>query len=468
MSAPDVPPRPGGSIHALGVGGSGVGALARLLAERGARVAGEDDAPGFDADAVRRAGLDVVPLARRLAARDRPDVVVRSAAIGAGDARVRAARAAGIPVLKYAEALGRVLAGRRVVAVAGTHGKTSVTALVAHLLARCGARPGWLVGGAPLDLPAAARWGGEGPFVVEACEYDHSFLQLAFDVGAIVAVAADHLDSLGDLAGVHEAFARFGARARPGGVLVAGAAVPPALVARLAARVPRLVRAGETVRLDGARGPGGAFAGEAACAGRRAPLRLRPPGAHNVENLRVALAVVDALGIPLAAAARAAGSFTGVARRLQDLGETVLDEGTARIVDDFAHHPDEIGAAHEALSAAHRGRRLVVAYQPHQVSRTDAMRDELARALAAFDEVLLCDVFEARDGRPGRADAATRRLARAVASAGGRVRRVGRARRAAPALRASLRDGDLCVVMGAGDIDGVARRLVAAPARPRA
>jgi len=491
-----LPPR----VHCVGVAGGGLSVLARLLLQCGHRVSGSDRAAV--APALLRAGLQLSQGAGCEHARA-ADLLVRSAAVPDDDREVTAARAAGVPVLKYAEALGRIMAGRRGVAVAGTHGKTTSTALVAHLAQHAGLEPAWVVGGLPRGLPACS-WGRGEVLVAEACEYDHSFLQLDYQVGVITGVAADHLDCFGDLDGVWRAFQRFAARLPPGGTLVLGPglsreqllgeapdsaydaacagalAEAPDASARASLHSPegeprapsagvsprgRVVSVDETLRLERlVAGPDGWRGDLLLDDGRRLPLLCPLWGRHNLGNALCALLAVHALGVDWEQGLAGLASFEGVGRRLHDRGELHLTPGASvRLIDDFAHHPDALRAAAEALASHLPGRRRVALFQPHQVSRTEEHLDAFVTALGHFDAVGLCDIFVARDARPERADALAETLAQ---RAGQHVQRLGPAASADAAARALLRPGDACVVMGAGDIDGLARRLAAGPAGP--
>jgi UDP-N-acetylmuramate--alanine ligase len=457
-------------IHCVGIGGGGLGPLAHMLADAGHTVSGSDGAPGFVPDALAARGI-AVARGHDAAHVGRAELLIRSVAVPEDNPEVLAARERDLPVLKYSEALGRLMALRRGVAVAGTHGKTTTTAMVAHLLRGCGRDPAWLVGGAPLTLPAAANWGQGDAMVVEACEYDHSFLNLSYEIGAVTGVVPDHLDCFGDEAGVREAFARFAARVPPGGTLVLGDGVPGDMSLPLTDGA-RVWHVQDHLHLDALHEDKAGWTGmvEGGAWGR-GEFRLPMLGRHNLDNLRVALLCVLALDVPLWFALPHIATFTGVGRRLQDLGETDGSvEGVpagVRVIDDFAHHPDALRAAAGAARARFPGRRLVAVFQPHQVSRTEDFLPELAAALGAFDETGLCDIFVARDRHPERAGRMVEALAKKVrGEAGGGVHRLGPATQADPAVAARLRPGDVCVIMGAGDIDGLAARLVGAAAGP--
>ncbi len=494
-------------IHCVGIGGGGLSALAGLLTERGHRVTGSDSSPSLEDAGLRARGIDVRH-GHDPSHLGEAELLIRSAAVPDSNPEVRAARARDVPVLKYSEALGRLMAGRQGIAVGGTHGKTTTTALVAHLLRRCGLDPAWLVGGTPLSLPRAAGWGSGDAMVVEACEYDLSFLNLDYQVAVITGVAPDHLDCFRDEAGVRDAFARFASRVPAGGTLVLGAGVPGTLPLSLQPGV-RCWHVQDHLHLDAISEDGQGLSGwvEGGAWGR-GEFRLSLLGRHNLENLRVALLTVLACGVPLWFALPHVASFRGVARRLQDLGETsavpprdgVRRAGArpaggtralgprvggsraagsraagpgaggaadavppgVRIIDDFAHHPDALTAAAAAVRSRFPRRRTVAIFQPHQVSRTEDFLDGFAAALRRFDGAGLCDIFISRDNHPERAED----VAAALADRAGGLPRLGPARNARAGAVMLLQPGDVCVVMGAGDIDGLASQLAGAPARP--
>lgn len=449
-------------IHAVGVGGGGLAPLARLLAARGHEVSGSDRTARPD---LRAAGLAVHEghAAEHLGS---AQLVVRSAAVPDANPEIAAARARDVPVLRYSEALGALMGERAGVAIAGTHGKTTTTALVAHLLRAVGADPGWIVGGRPRSLPAAWGWGDGAHFVAEACEFGLSFLDLPYRIGALTGVTADHLDCFGDLAGVEQAFAQFLARAPADGSLVLAREVPAAVRAAIPAGVPA-VELDEALPLLELGEDDAGFHGRVGVGARALPFDLPVLGRHNVDLARLAVAVAlqarpDADPEALLAAL---SDFTGVHRRLEDLGERegLAAGGPVRLVDDFAHHPEAVAAAAEALAGRFPDRRRVAIFQPHQVSRTEDFLAEFVQALGAFDVVALCDIFVARDAHPERADEV---LAALAAALGERAQVVGPARGAADRVCSGLVARDVCVVMGAGDVEQLAVDLAGRAARP--
>src|SRR5581483_6505557 len=358
--------------HFVGIGGSGMSGLARWFLKHNQRVTGSDARPGAAAAALAARGAAIY--AGHAAAHvGGADLVVVTAAVAPDNPEVAAARARGIPVLSHADVLGLLTARGRGIAVAGTHGKTTTTALAGFLLERAGYDPTILAGAEMLNYGASVRLGRGPHVVVEADEYDRRFLRLAPQVAVVTSVEADHLDYFRDLAEIEATFAAFVQRLPADGLLVACA--DDAGARGLAA--PRR----ETYGLDGAPGwqardwrptslddePGEAslprYGSEftaVAPTGEQASVRLPLVGRHNAANALAALAVARAEGVPLAAAAAALADFRGTRRRFQPVGRA---RGVA-VVDDYAHHPTAVRAALQAARAVHPG-PLWVAFQPH-------------------------------------------------------------------------------------------------------
>lgn len=453
-------PRP---VHFVGIAGAGMSALAELLVRRGVRVQGTDASPEG------AAGLQALGIA--VSAHDPARVpgaraVVFSSAIAVGHPELQAARAAGIPLVRRAEALAAAVAGGPLVGISGTHGKTTTTVMTTEALRAAGADPTGVVGG---RVPS---WGGNlrlgGPCaVVEADEYDRSFLALTPQVAVVLNVEADHLDIYRDVADIEGAFAQFLAPARtivrcaddPGAMrlsirsgqedLAYAAAAPgtpdSAVGARLVARHLVLDAAGArfTAELDGR-----------ACG----DVRLQVPGVHNVRNALAALGAGIALGFEVPALAEGLAAFRGVDRRFQRLGEA---RGVL-VVDDYAHHPTEVRATLAAARHAFPGRRLQVVFQPHLYSRTRDFAAAFAEALGAADQVWLCDIYGAREAPDPTVTADM--IARDLPP--GRLAWTGpRAQVVAPLVDA-VQDGDVVLTVGAGDVTAVGPALLAALRAP--
>jgi len=443
-------PRP---IHFMGIGGAGMSGLALLAKRQGLAVTGCDNDPSGAADLAALGveiwrGHDPQHVAGARA-------VVVTAAVAGQHPELERARAQGIPVVRRADALGQAVAGGTVVAVAGTHGKTTTTVMVTEALAAAGRNPTGLAGGRVAPWGGNARVGGRELFVVEADEFDRAFLALVPSVAVVNNVEADHLECYGTLAALESAFAEFAGRARQ--VIVGGDdAGAQRVAASLGVPVWRVgFGADADVRILGV-----TLAAEGSEARVRLPddaevsLRLRVPGLHNVRNASMALAVAHGLHADRTRVLGALEQFRGVARRFERIGEA----GGVTVVDDYAHHPTEVAATLAAARQVFPQRRVVAVFQPHLFSRTALHGDALGRALAAADVVVVAPIYAAREQpMPGvTADLVARGAARA-----GAVTAAVRDRAAVPDRVARLlRAGDVVFTLGAGDITLVARELL--------
>lgn len=451
LFAPD-DPRP---IHFLGIGGAGMSALALLARRRGVAVTGCDTDPAAAAD-VARAGAEIErghDPAHVSGAR----AVVYTAAVPGDHPELAAARAAGVPVVRRAEALQAVIARGTVVAVAGTHGKTTTTVMTTEALLAAGRDPTGLAGGRVRGWEGNARLGGDTLFVVEADEYDRAFLALAPDVAVVNNVEPDHLECYeGSFAVLEEAFAAFAGRADR---VLAGAddAGARRLAERLGERTWRVGLAEDAdLRIaEIGQTPEGTTARLELPDGRAVALRLGVPGVHNVRNAAMAVGVAAALDADVDAAAAALTSFSGVGRRFELVGEA---DGIT-VVDDYAHHPSEVAVTLAAARQRYPGRRLVAVFQPHLYSRTQAHGAALGAALAAADVAVVTAIYRAREQPiPG---VSGRQVVEAAADAGAET--VWVAERAGLALRVAevVREGDVVLTLGAGDVTAVGPELVA-------
>ena len=449
-------------VHFIGIGGVGMSGIAEVLVTLGYQVSGSDQ---NDSAATRRLLALGAAIHRGHAAGNiaGADVVVVSSAIRADNPELVAARAERIPVVPRAEMLAELMRFKRGIAIAGTHGKTTTTSLVASVLSEGGLDPTFVIGGQLLSAGANARLGGGQWLVAEADESDGSFLRLNPLVAVVTNIDADHLENYGgDFERVKAAFNEFLHRLPFYGLAVL--CVDDAEVAALAAETPRhLVSYGidqpadvfaRDVRQDGACMRFTLHLPESA----PQAVTLNLPGRHNVLNALAAAAIGWQLGVEPAAIASALEKFQGIGRRFNLKGELDFGRGKALLVDDYGHHPKEL----EAVFAAARGgwpeRRLVVAFQPHRYSRTRDLFDDFAAVLSSADAVLLTDVYPAGEAPIAGADAKS--LARAI-RARGRIDPVlaGGARELPRVLADVLHDGDLLLVMGAGDIGHVAAEL---------
>src|SRR5436305_1689820 len=447
-------PRP---VHFMGIAGAGMSGLALLARQQGATITGCDTDPSGAAD-LAALGVEIKrghDPAHVVGAR----ALVVTAAVPGDHPELERARALGVPVVRRADALSQAVAGGTVVAVAGTHGKTTTTVMVTEALAAAGRHPTGLAGG------RVAAWGGNARvekagrelYVVEADEFDRAFLSLAPTVAVVNNVEADHLECYGgSVAALEDAFVEFAARARRAivGADDAGAA---RVAARLAVPVWRVgLGAGAEVRIaDPALGERGSTARIELPGGRALALRLRVPGLHNLRNAAVALAVVHELGADLERARAALAEFGGVGRRFERVGEA---RGVT-VVDDYAHHPTEVAATLAAARQAFPRRRVVAVFQPHLFSRTALHGEALGRALAAADVVVVAPIYAAREKPLAgvSADLVARGAARAGATTIAVRERAGLTERVVETVRA----GDVVFTLGAGDITRVGPELLA-------
>jgi len=433
-------------------------ALALVARRRGVPVTGCDkDTESGGASAsedVRRAGAQV------FAGHDPSHVdgaraVVVSSAVSQDHPELVRARELGIPVVRRAEALAAAVSAGEVVAVAGTHGKTTTTVMTTEALAAAKRNPTGIAGGRVSGWGGNARMGSDDLFVVEADEYDKSFLALTPQVAVINNVEADHLECYGSVENLEGAFAKFASPARR--VIFGGDDPAARRVVKSTGRPSWSVGLGEgcDVRVQVVeRAPGRTVAAVTLPTGQTVELRLRVPGLHNVRNASAALAVCVELGADLDPVLGALAEFRGVGRRFDVVGEA---EGVI-VVDDYAHHEAEIAATLEGARQAYPGRRLVAAFQPHLFSRTAEHGEAMGRALAAADVVVVTDVYAAREQpMPGVTGTLVADAARA---AGADVRWVPNRDLLAAELVAMCRAGDAVVTMGAGDITWVGRELV--------
>jgi UDP-N-acetylmuramate--alanine ligase len=436
-------PRP---VHFMGIAGAGMSALAELFARRGVGVTGCDAMPGTNED-LRRLGITVAA-GHDPAHVDAVRAVVVSSAVPKDHAELARARHLGLPIVRRAEALGEAVKGGQVVGVAGTHGKTTTAVMTTEALAAGGRNPTGLVGGRVSAWQGNLRAGGDRVFVVEADEYDRSFLALSPTIAVVTNVEADHLDIYADLDDIRRAFAQFTRTART--IVVCGDdRGATSLDLSSGAEIIRYglreedarVRALELMNVDGLQRFLVAFDGDVL-----GELTLRVPGVHNVRNALAAIASGLALGVRLDEMRRGLEAFEGVERRFQRLGTVHGID----VVDDYAHHPTEILATLDAARAAFPGRRLVVAFQPHLFSRTRDFAHDFGAALARADGIFLTEIYPSRETPlPG----VTSTLIEDAVRAAGRVLTWrGERTELARALADRSREGDVVITLGAGDI----------------
>jgi UDP-N-acetylmuramate--alanine ligase len=387
-------------VHFVGIGGAGLSAIARVLMEQGAEVSGSDLALSPVAESLARDGVRIF-VGHQADNVTGADLIVVSSAVPASNVEVRAARAAGIPVFGRPEFLGRMMDGRLGVAVAGTHGKTTTTAMIASILLEAGRDPTFIVGGVIAGLGTNARAGAGPLFVIEADEYDRTFLSLQPTAAVVTNVEHDHPDCYPTFADFRAAFEAFAALVPPVGLLAAcwddpvardlgarrratGAAVTFFGLGQLAELRAEEVRPNFAGGVDFLATRTGQMLGL---------VRLRVPGAHNASNAMGAIAVADFLGVPFRVARTALTEFRGVGRRFEVKGEA----NDVVVVDDYAHHPTEIRATLEAAQGRFPGHPLWAVWQPHTYSRTATLLADFAQAFGAADHVIVLPIYAARE-----------------------------------------------------------------------
>jgi len=453
-------PWAGRRLHLIGIGGAGMSGLALVARALGATVTGSDRADSSFCERLRAAGVE--PVIGHDAANVPPDAeVVVSTAIAGDNPELRAARERGAPVIHRGDLLAQAARLKRSIAVSGTHGKTTTASMAAHVLSRTGREPAYMIGGELRLAGTNAAWGSGDWAVVEADESDRSFLKLDPEVAVVTNMEIDHHATYRSTLELEAAFAEFAASA-------------PARIA-WEAIVPR--RAGLGPQTAGPRlevgdvETFGIGAGDLAADGvRREPfgsafvvdgveVALPVPGEHNVLNALAALAACRKAGVTLREGAAALADFAGAARRFEERGRTPTG---ARVFDDYAHHPTEVRAALEAARTL-RARRVVACFQPHLYSRTRHLAREFGRALALADVACVLAIYPARERQEDHPGVSGWQVAAATADAGG-----GRPVYWTPSmddaerlLRAELREGDVVLTLGAGDVDRLAERLTA-------
>ncbi|MEE4422068.1 UDP-N-acetylmuramate--L-alanine ligase [Streptomyces bugieae] len=440
--------------HFIGIGGAGMSGIAKILAQRGARVAGSDAKDSPTAEALRALGVTVHlgHAAEHLAA-DATSVVV-SSAIRPDNPELAAAHERGIPVVHRSDALAALMDGLRPIAVAGTHGKTTTTSMLAVSLGALGLKPSYAIGG-DLDAPGSNAEHGAGEiFVAEADESDRSFHKYAPEVAIVLNVELDHHANYASMDEIYESFETFVGRIRPGGTLVIAADHPGAreLTARVSGREDiEIVTYGESkdadVRILQVT-PHGLTSDVTVSltSGKILTFTVSVPGRHYAHNAVAALAAGVALDLPPHNLSTALGKYTGVKRRLQLKGEAA----GVQVIDSYAHHPTEMTADLEAIRGAAEDARVLVVFQPHLFSRTQELGTEMGQALALADASVVLDIYPAReDPIPG----VTSDLIIDAARAAGAEVTAESDKTAVPDVIAGMaRPGDLVLTMGAGDV----------------
>lgn len=454
-------------VHVVGLAGTGLRGLAKLLVERGVHVSGSEllDSPVLDG--FRRSGVvcSVGHSGRNLGSDT--NLLLISAAVTSSNPEVQAAVRRSIPVWKYSECLGRLMAEKEGIAVSGTHGKTTTTAMVTLILSEAGLDPSFVIGGEYAPLGGSSRWGKGAHFVAEACEFDRSFLNLRPKMSVVTNIEEEHLDYFGSLNEIQSAFAEFVSRLPEEGYLVVNRDDP-----------------NSSYLSEFCRSAVGTFSLRPRCAewwaekiqpqeggvsfrivhqnGESVPVVLQVPGIHNLSNALAATAVTSHVGLPLEAIASGLERFRGVRRRFD-----ILARGKVVVVDDYAHHPTEVHAVLWAARQSLPGRRLIAVFQPHQHARLKRFRRQFADVLSRFDMALVLDVHSARDSEEDILAVQSDSLVDAVRELNAQANLIYTPTfdDVSNALRRNIRENDAVIFMGAGSVTDLARRYAAEVSR---
>lgn len=451
-------------IHLIGIGGSGLSAIARLLLEMGYAVSGSDraESPILRELAALGASIFIGHRAENVAGVDR---VVCSAAVPQDNPEVQAARAAGIPILKRAELLAELMTGRSGIAIAGTHGKTTTTAMISWMLHTLKLDPTFIVGSTLTNLGVNARAGLGDFFVVEADEYDRMFLGLKPQLEVVTNVEHDHPDCYPTPDDYLQAFLDFVRLLPPDGRLVACAEDAGArrlleeanrLGRYVAAYGLRPITEDERIEMDAFAtiyhpNEKGGYTFTATVFGTSVTVALQVPGKHNIYNALATLAAAAFLGVPLDEAAWALGEFQGTGRRFEVRGEA---DGVL-VIDDYAHHPTEIRATLAAARARFPGQKIWAVWQPHTYSRTQALFEAFTQAFQDADEVLVTEIYAAREPKQ---EFSARQVVEAMSHPAAHF--IPTLTEARDYLLTHLAAGDVVLVLSAGDADRLSREVL--------
>jgi UDP-N-acetylmuramate--alanine ligase len=441
-------------VHIVGAGGAGMSAIASVLSTMGHKVTGSDLKSSPAVERLLASGIPV-SIGHDGSLMNDAELLAVSTAIRSDNPEVVLAESRGIRVASRAEILAATCALRQVVAISGTHGKTTTTTLVALILVEAGWHPSFLIGGDVNEIGTNAVWDRGEWLVVEADESDSTFLALEPEIAVVTSIEADHLDHYGGFAELVDAFDRFCARAATAVVANADDRVAAEVGRRHSALLVGRAADADLRIVDHSAGRGGVSFGLERDGEMLGRLSLPVSGANLAANAATAAAVAISVGIPLGAVERAFARFAGVSRRFEHRGEA----RGVRFVDDYAHLPTEVSAVLEAAHSTSPG-RLVVVFQPHRYSRTAALYKEFGGSFGGADVVVVTDVYPAgEDPVPG---VTGKLIADAVSAAepGRPVHYVARRDELAGAVAGMLQPGDLCLTLGAGDLTGLPDELL--------
>ena len=455
-------------IHFIGIGGTGMCGIAEVLLNQGYVISGSD--AGQNAATARLASLGAKVAHGHAAGNiEGADCIVTSTAVQADNVEVVAARAKHIPIVPRAVMLAELMRMKQGVAVAGTHGKTTTTSLIASILAEAGLDPTYVIGGRLNSAGTNAKLGSGDYIVVEADESDASFLKLLPTLAVVTNIDADHMETYGhDLAKLHQAFVDFLHK-----MTFYGAAVlcsDDAGVQAILDKVQRPITSyglneGAQIRAVNVRADNGQM--HFVCERKNGiqlpdlPITLNTPGEHNVRNALAAIAVATELNVADSAIQSALAKFAGVGRRFQRYGNfKTQDGGSATLIDDYGHHPVEMEATLAAARGAFAGRRLVLAFQPHRYTRTRDCFEDFVRVMARVDAVLLAEVYAAGEAPIAAADGRALMHALRVASSHIQAVFIPQIGEMASAIVNFAKDGDVVLCMGAGSVGGVCAQVL--------
>lgn len=447
------------NIHFIGIGGTGLSAIATVLIESGYVVSGSDMQESASTLKLRDRGAKIF-IGHSAANIADADTVIISSAVSADNPEVIAAKAKNIPVLKRADFLGSLMEGRDGLAVAGTHGKTTTTAMIAFILTQANLDPTFIVGGTLTNLGTNAKHGDGSPFVIEADEYDGMFWGLKPKIAVITNVEHDHPDCYPTMEAYRAAFEKFAALVPDNGALIVcrdhdGAKEIGEWASQ---RNIRVVWYGlkngaewkaENIQVNSAGGSDYVVTRNGQSVGL---VRTRVPGSHNVSNSLAAIAAADLLGVDFNIARNALAEFTGVGRRFEVKGEV----GGVTVIDDYAHHPTEIKATLAAARKRFVDRKIWAMFQPHTFSRTRILLSEFASSFSDADHVLVTDIFRSRESYDARVS--SKDIVAQMKHADARY--VPTLDEAATVLLAELKSGEVLITLGAGDGNTVGEKVL--------
>jgi UDP-N-acetylmuramate--alanine ligase len=450
----------GKRVHFIGVGGSGMSGLAQTLLDAGAIVTGSEPRCGTQTQELARKGAKISRAQNGELINPDVDLVVRTAAVPDNNIEMLIAGRLGLKTVKYAQMLGMVMGERFGVAVAGTHGKSTTSAMISFALRECGADPSFVIGGTVPQLGGGSHSGSGKIFVAEACEFDRSFHNLRPRIAVITNIEPDHLDYYRDIDEIVESFRDFARRVPANGLIVASGKDRRVAQALSGLNTPiETVDVGEN-NIWSARVLGidnGCYRGEVSNRGRAVgTLHLSIAGEHNLLNATMAVAACAACGAPEVDVIEALGRFEGVDRRMSVVGRY----HGATVVDDYGHHPTEIRTTLRALRQRFDPGRLICVFQPHQHSRTRSLMEDFAASFVQADETIVPDIYFVRDSEAERQKVTAADLVERVRANGQKAIHLPKFGQIVEYLKRNIREDDLVVTMGAGNIWEIGKDLI--------